>query len=60
MVMTILDQMDEPFAFWLVRTFLISPEDQTDDTQPLTTTYTFLTGTVILMVIVIVRILISR
>ena len=58
--MTILDQIGEPFAFWLVRTFLTSPEDQTDDTQPVTTMHTFLIGTVILVVIVIVRLLISH
>ena len=58
--MTILDRMDEPFAFWLVRTFLNSSEDETDEMQPLTTMHTFLTGTVILLVIVIVRVLISR
>jgi hypothetical protein len=58
--MTFLNEMREPFAFWLIRTFLISPEDEVDEKQPLTNRYTILTGTVIVIFILIVRLLISR
>ena len=58
--MTLQNEMGEPFAFWLVGEFLISPDDQADEVQPLTNRYTFLTGTVMLMVIAVIRLLISR
>ncbi len=60
MVMTGFNLMGEPFAFWLVQAFLIPEEDQTDEMQSLTNTYTFVMATVILMVIVMVRLLLSR
>jgi len=58
--MTLQNEMGEPFAFWLVGEFLIAPDDQADEAQPLTNRYTFLTGTVILIVIAMIRLVISR
>jgi hypothetical protein len=58
--MTGFNLMGEPFAFWLVQAFLISEEDQTDEMQPLTNTYTFMMAIVILIVIVLVGLLLSR
>jgi hypothetical protein len=58
--MTLQEEMGEPFGFWLVREFMISPNDQADEVQPLTNRYTLLTGIVILLVIEMVRLLIPR
>ena len=60
MIMTILNPMGEQFAFWLVQSFLISQEDQTDETRPLTNAHAIVIGTVILVVLVILRLLVSR
>jgi hypothetical protein len=57
--MAALSRMNEPFAFWLVQSFLIPEEDQADEMEPLTSKYTFVTGTVVFVVIVIVRLLLS-
>lgn len=57
--MTLKNHTGEPFAFWLIKEFLGSPEDQADEAQPMTNRYTLLTGIAILVVIAIIRLLIS-
>jgi hypothetical protein len=58
--MAALNRMSEPFAFWLVQSFLVPDEDQADERPPLTNAYTFVTGATLVIVLVIVRWLMTR
>jgi hypothetical protein len=56
--MTALKPVDDPLVFWLIQTFLRTQEDESEELPPLSNTYVIITGTAILIIIVIARFLV--
>lgn len=51
-------EIGEPFAFWLVNNFLPPLDETSEEVQPMIDRHTFLTGTAIVMLIVLLGLLV--